>query len=287
MNAMVFFRTKLSLWVAVSALFVVAAGYIPIVRSGEERFGYWGCWGVVLRGGAFVGTAADTAMILIFQGGMWGLLLAAVGWIAHRVLLAALPRGTAGHAEVRDSSPPRPSVRPVRRRKVIPAALVAVALVSPFAACVLSWLRTPPLPKTELKYPDGVSFYGGRVAWWFAPDMNNPGLCPLTIHLSGVDLDGAALASPDRLRELGWEVSIVRREDDGKVYSEQARSPGRAVECSYIRGRLANVRVGADGVPIAGQPPESVAVSLGGRRVALPSPYQAIVAALGPPLSEH
>jgi len=132
-NALGFFRTKLSLWAAITAALILAAGCIPIVRSAEERFGYWGCWGVVLRGGAFVGTLADTAMILIIHGGAWGLVLTTLGWIAQRVLLAALFRGTPDRAGVRESLP-RLNVRPFHWSTLIPAIIVVGSLVSPFVA---------------------------------------------------------------------------------------------------------------------------------------------------------
>lgn len=282
MNATGFFRTKLWLWVAVTTPLILVAGYIPIVKSGEERFGYWGCWGVVLRGGAFVGTPADTAMILLIQGGMWGLALVAAGWAIHRVLLMALFRGT-----TQTSSPDRLDVRAASRQKILTNTLIVVAITTPFAACGLAWFRTPPLQKVDLEYPDGVLFYCGQEARWSADDVHNPGPCPLSVHLPGVDLDGAALASHDRLRELGWEVSVVHRLNDGQVYSVDTRSPGQAVECSYIRGRLFSVRVSTH-IPATGQlSTESVSVSYRGQRVALPSSNEAIIAVLGPPLAKQ
>jgi hypothetical protein len=282
-----FFRTKLWLWTSIAATLVVAVGYIPIAHIDGESFSYWACWGVVLRGGAFVGTPADTGLILSYYGGLWGLVLTAAGWVVHRLLLAALFRGSIRSDAVQGSSVLRVADRPRHWRTFFEAAIVMASLAAPFAACGLAWLRTPPLPKAVLEYPDGVKFVCGEVAWWFAPDTDNPGPCPLTVHLPGVDLDAAALASTDQMRELGWEVSVLHRDDDGKVYSEEARSPGRVVECTYIRGRLVSVQVGMGTNPVPGQPPpQSVAVSLGGRRVALPSSREAIIAALGPPLAE-
>src|SRR5262249_26866843 len=157
---------------------------------------------------------------------------------------------------------------------------VGVAMAAPFAACGLAWLRTPPLPKAVLRYPDGVSFICGEVTWWFASDVDNPGPCPFTVHLPGVDLDGAVLASPDRLRGVGWKLRVVHRDGEGQVFSEEACTPDRAVVCSYIRGNLTTVCVGMATAPVAGDPPpETVAVSFRGRRVALPSSNEAIIAA--------
>jgi hypothetical protein len=277
------FRTKWWLWFVITSGLICAAGYIPIVKSEEEWFSYWGCWGVVLRGGAFMGTVADTGMILIFQGILWGIALAAVGWILHRILLAALPRPAAPQSVDRGLLAPRGSVR----QRLIVATIVVMALFAPCGLCGLAWLHTPPPPKVEFEYPDRVTFrYSGKVVWWSASDVHAPEPCPLMVHFDGIDLDRAALESPERLRGFGWDVFVNHREQDGRVYSLTARSPGRAVECSYIHGRLWLVEVGT--IRGTGQPPpETVAVSFAGRRVALPSSREVIIAVLGPPLQER
>jgi hypothetical protein len=68
----------------------LGAGFVPLVRESDgESFGYWGCWGVVLRGGAFAGTPADTILILVAEGAKWALVLVPAGWLIHQCLLFA------------------------------------------------------------------------------------------------------------------------------------------------------------------------------------------------------
>jgi hypothetical protein len=147
----------------------------------------------------------------------------------------------------------------------------------------LPWVLSPPRDEERLKYPNRVTFTRTPGDYtqvnWDAADWDDPGPCPLAVRLAGVDLDAAALGSPERLRRLGW-AEQVSEDSDGRVTGTAMRSPGGVAECFYRAGRLTSVAVDAAKAQGAGE----VAVGVGGRWVALPNSAEAITAALGPPL---
>ena len=169
--------------------------------------------------------------------------------------------------------------------------IAAVLLVLGLAAVLvpllmaLPWVLFPLRDAERLKYPDRVTFTrtdGDYTrAAWDAGDWDKPGPCPVTVHLAGQDLDPADLGSFDRLRRLGW-VEQVYENSDGRVTGTAMRSPNGVVECSYRGGQMTNVTVDA----AKANGPGEVAISLGGRRIALPNSADAITSALGPPLAK-
>lgn len=169
------------------------------------------------------------------------------------------------------------------RWNLIAGALLALGLATVMIPLLMAFTLGPLRERGRLEYPGRVAFTRTpgdytKVAW-DAADWDNPGPCPLAVHLGGVDLDAAYLGSPDRLRRLGWAEQVYEN-SEGQVTGVAMRSPGGVVECSYRAGRLTNVAVDA----AEAQGAVEVAVSLGGRRVALPNSAEAITAALGPPL---
>lgn len=146
-----------------------------------------------------------------------------------------------------------------------------------FVLCVLACMGS--YRALAFIYPQGVAFTGCEASiescfWnW---DANNPGPCPLVIHLPEGDLGERELADAKALKGAGWE-----ERDAGKGISElirRAKPP--YVACWYEGGRLSGVHI--DTLDCNGGGPAVLTVN--GQKLSLPAPLESIIAILGQPL---
>ena len=128
----------------------------------------------------------------------------------------------------------------------------------------------------HLVYPQGITFTGWHnpnfesCAW--TRDPNNPGPCPVAVHLPTGDLGEKELSDVNALKRAGWT-------ETGPTGLMLRANPPLVV-CLYENGVLTSVTMST--LPGNGGGPG--VLSIDGKRVTLPTTDEAITRVLGPPL---
>jgi hypothetical protein len=167
----------------------------------------------------------------------------------------------------------RPDPRPIRR------AFCAAGVVL-FAVCVLGCMAAP--FKARAVYGPELEFraYAQRDAFdemtWSDIQKRRP-VCPVTVHLPGVDVGDEQLRSAKAMTDLGGQADVNdvgQGKDKMRVTVVTLDRGGAKVTAFYHDERLVSVQVRVT---------EPTALTFDGKRVTLPLSRSDLIGTFGPP----